>query len=244
MRDGYERLRAYEARTSWIMASLAAAYFIVFMVQVLWITVPAPVSMCLDAISIVIWLTFLVDLSIRVYLAPRRWFYLAQHPLDVVAVLVPMFRVLRVMRVFTAGQWFIARGRHLAIGRTYLAIAVGAAIVWLIAALAFYDVERGAPGTMVDSFGDALWWSISTMSTVGYGDVYPVTPEGRFVAAGLMIIGISLLGVITATVASWFVEQTQVNQKPLKRGRAKRIATSHSVARMPRRMRAKTRQLS
>lgn len=207
------RLRAYESKTSWVMATLAVAYFLIFMLQVLWLAIPISVNIVFNVASIAIWIVFIVDLTTRTYLAPNRIMYLAQHPLDVVAVVVPMFRILRVLRVFTAGQWFIARGRHLAIGRTYLAIGVGAAVVWFIAALAFYDVERGAPDTLVDSFGDALWWSIVTMSTVGYGDVYPVTPEGRLVAAALMIVGISLLGVITATVASWFVEQTRLNSK-------------------------------
>lgn len=233
------RLRHYEAKTSAAMAALAITYFVIYTMQVLWISMPNFVGIVLNLASLVIWVIFIADLSIRVYLAPRRWLYLAQHPLDVIAVLVPMVRALRILRVFTAGQWLIARGRHLAIGRTYLAIAVAATLVWFTAALAFYDVERGAPGSMVDSFGDALWWSISTMSTVGYGDVYPVTTEGRIVAAGLMIIGISMLGVITATVASWFVAQTQANLRAEEARKLHRQLHSSKVRHRPnRRLRA------
>ncbi len=56
-------------------------------------------------------------------------------------------------------------------------------------------------------FGDALWWSVTTVATVGYGDRFPTTTEGRLVAAGLMVAGIGLLAVVTAALASWFVDR-------------------------------------
>ena len=193
------------------MVALAVAYFVIYTVQVLWHPMPEPLASLLSLTAFGIWAVFVTDLSVRTWLAPRRIRYLAQHPLDLIAVIIPMFRALRVLRIFTAGQWFLSRGKHLAVGRTYAAIAVGAAFIGLIAAMAFYDAERDTPETMIDSFGDAVWWSITTMSTVGYGDVYPTTTEGRLVAAGLMVVGISLLGVITATVAAWFIEQTRTS---------------------------------
>ena len=67
------------------------------------------------------------------------------------------------------------------------------------------DVERGAHGANITTFGDALWWAMTTVTTVGYGDQFPVTTTGRIVAAALMLVGISLLGLITATVAASFV---------------------------------------
>lgn len=69
------------------------------------------------------------------------------------------------------------------------------------------DAERNAENATITTFQDALWWTLTTMSTVGYGDRYPVTTEGRLVAALLMIGGIALLGVITGTIASWLVEK-------------------------------------
>jgi voltage-gated potassium channel len=70
-------------------------------------------------------------------------------------------------------------------------------------------VERGQPGATIQSVGDGLWWAITTLTTVGYGDIYPTTTEGRFIAVGLMVSGICVLGVISATVAAWFVRITQ-----------------------------------
>jgi len=85
-------------------------------------------------------------------------------------------------------------------------------LVGLSASLAVLDVERDAPGATITTFPDALWWTLTTITTVGYGDRYPVSVEGRMVAAALMIGGIALLGVITGFVASWFVEKIEGEQ--------------------------------
>ncbi len=69
------------------------------------------------------------------------------------------------------------------------------------------SVEEGADSS-IESFGDALWWATTTITTVGYGDTYPVTGPGRGVAAFLMISGIALFGVLTANIAAFFVERT------------------------------------
>jgi len=68
--------------------------------------------------------------------------------------------------------------------------------------------ERGAEGSNIKDFGDGIWWAFTTVTTVGYGDRFPITGEGRFLAVLLMIMGISLVGVITASVASWFVKMS------------------------------------
>ncbi|WP_342451801.1 potassium channel family protein [Arthrobacter sp. H16F315] len=72
--------------------------------------------------------------------------------------------------------------------------------------LAVLDAEKNAPGSNLTTFGDAVWWAMTTITTVGYGDHYPVTVLGRCVAAGLMVGGVAVLGVVTASVASWMVQ--------------------------------------
>ena len=69
------------------------------------------------------------------------------------------------------------------------------------------------PAPVEDPFGDSLWWAFTTMATVGYGDRYPTTSEGRLVAAALMVGGVALLGVVTAALASWFVDRFGQAQK-------------------------------
>jgi len=74
--------------------------------------------------------------------------------------------------------------------------------------VALYAAEHGI-NTAMDSPFDALWWGIVTLSTVGYGDVYPVTPEGRLAAMVLMVLGIGLFSAITATVTSYLIATGQ-----------------------------------
>nr|MBA3233489.1 two pore domain potassium channel family protein [Propionibacteriales bacterium] len=86
-------------------------------------------------------------------------------------------------------------------------IAGALPLVVFVAAVAMLDAERGAADANIESFGDAAWWAVTTMTTVGYGDRFPVTTEGRLIASALMLAGIALLGVVTAALASWFVER-------------------------------------
>jgi voltage-gated potassium channel len=82
-----------------------------------------------------------------------------------------------------------------------------AAGLLVLAAAAMYDVERRAPSGNIKTFPDELWWAITTVTTVGYGDRYPTTGTGRLVGGALMLVGIALLGVITASIAAWFVDR-------------------------------------
>lgn len=89
--------------------------------------------------------------------------------------------------------------------RVVLYTVEATALVIFIAALSVYDAERGVGD--IDTFPDAVWWAFVTNTTVGYGDYFPVTDAGRLVAVGLMIGAIALIGVVTATLASWIVER-------------------------------------
>src|SRR5208337_1802276 len=81
--------------------------------------------------------------------------------------------------------------------------------------------EEKAKTANIHTYPDALWWAIVTVTTVGYGDRYPVTEGGRVVAAVLMLVGIGLIGVLTATVASVFIkEHTDANKETIKQGHA------------------------
>jgi voltage-gated potassium channel len=70
-------------------------------------------------------------------------------------------------------------------------------------------VEQSAPDAKIVTFGPCAVLAITTITTVGYGDMYPVTPLGRMVAAALMMSGIAVLGVVTASIASWLVQRVE-----------------------------------
>jgi len=75
---------------------------------------------------------------------------------------------------------------------------------------AMWLLERHHDGSNITSFPRALWWAMETITTVGYGDHHPVTTGGRLVAAGLMVVGLALVGVITATVVTWFFAELEL----------------------------------
>src|SRR5690242_12875497 len=81
--------------------------------------------------------------------------------------------------------------------------------------------EENAKDSNIHNYPDALWWAIVTVTTVGYGDRYPSTTGGRVVAGVLMLVGIGLIGVLTATVASLFIkEHTDANRQVYQKGHA------------------------
>ncbi|WP_136313866.1 potassium channel family protein [Actinomyces procaprae] len=152
-----------------------------------------------------IWMAFAIDFGVRLVLAPDRGQWLAHHLLDLAAVVLPMLRPLRLLRLVTL-LGVLQRSAGTALRGKITIYTVGSVMLLsLIAALAVLDAERHVPGASITSFGDALWWALVTITTVGYGDLAPVTPLGRGAAILLMIGGVALIGVVTATLASWIV---------------------------------------
>jgi voltage-gated potassium channel len=124
--------------------------------------------------------------------------------LDLAIVALPFLRPLRLLSLAMVVDVFQRAVGDTIRGRVIVYTVFGAVVMIYAASLAILDIERHVPGAHITSFGDALWWSITT---VGYGDLTPVTGGGRVVAVVLMIGGISLVGVVTATLASWIVQR-------------------------------------
>ena len=163
----------------------------------------------IDTVQWICWLAFALDLIYGLWKATSKKDYLKHHPLEVASVLLPFLRPLRLMRVISFGGLAIQK---VAIGRQFaitIKVFLASLFVAYISAVQITITERAVEGSNIKNFGDGLWWAITTVTTVGYGDRYPTTTEGRFLAVGLMVMGISLMGVITASVAAWFVKMGQ-----------------------------------
>jgi voltage-gated potassium channel len=95
---------------------------------------------------------------------------------------------------------------------------VSAVLLIYTVALSVLHFERGAPNANITTMGDSLWWAIVTVTTIGYGDYYPVTTPGRWAAAALMIGGFAILSMVTAAVSSWLVESVTAATRARKEG--------------------------
>lgn len=203
--DDEDRLLRWRQWTDWPLTGLAALFLGCYAVQVLYVSAPSTVIAAVDTVIWVAWSLFVVDYVVRFCLARRRLRFVLRHPFDLAVVLLPMLRQLRALRVVTVVTLLNRRLIHSLQQRVALYASGATLLVGLCASLAVLDAERGAPDATITDFPNALWWALTTITTVGYGDRYPVTGEGRLVAATLMVGGIALLGVVTGLVASWLV---------------------------------------
>ncbi|MCO1654180.1 potassium channel family protein [Pseudonocardia humida] len=204
--DDEPRIAAWDRRVDWWLTGLAVVFLAAYAWEVLDTSLGADDRAALEVVITVTWVVFGIDYLVRLALARQRLRYVRRHLLELAVLLLPMFRPLRALRVFTAIGVLNRQLRDDARGRVAIYVAGTVALISFVASLAVLDAERAAPDATLTTFGEAIWWTITTLSTVGYGDRYPVTTEGRFVAAALMVAGIALLGVVTASIASWFVE--------------------------------------
>lgn len=210
---GASRVEAYEARSATFMVVLSLVFLGLFAAQVLWLSMPSAVAVAVNLGQYAIWAAFIADYAYRVYLAPRKWLYIGVHPLDLITLALPMLRPLRALRIFAAARVLIERGHYVSYGRVAAAIAGAGSFVVLVGALVVLDFERSAPDSSITTLGQALWWGVVTITTVGYGDLSPVSGGGQIAATVMMVVGISLIGAVTASFASWFTQRVQGAQQ-------------------------------
>jgi voltage-gated potassium channel len=176
------------------------------------------------AINWIVWLAFCGEYVGKLWLAPSRRRYVRDAWFDLIIILfsppflvpdalqgvraVRVVRLLRVLRFVRAAGVAAIGLREAAQGlrhRSFHYVALTTVVVIGLGAIGIFAVEHGQNNN-IQSIGDALWWAVVTTTTVGYGDVSPVTGEGRLIAVGLMVVGIGFIGVFTATITSFFLE--------------------------------------
>ena len=127
---------------------------------------------------------------------------LAAIPLDSAFRAIQAIRIYRFVRLARIIYKFKGVTKGTTLNEKLLAMPGITLVVILISTTLIVEVESKAPNAMIKNGGDAIWWALSTVTTVGYGDMYPVTTQGRFIAAVLMLVGIALFGSISAFVTS------------------------------------------
>ncbi len=177
---------------------------------------PPQVNLLIDRIDFAICLVFIADFFFRLYKARSKLSFLKWGWIDLVSS-IPMFdflrwgrlvrvvRILRILRAFRSTKVLLNYlFRNRAEG-TFAAVAMISLVMVIFSSIAILNVEN-TPESNIKSPSDALWWAFATITTVGYGDRFPVTHEGRLIAALLMTAGVGLFGTFTAYVASLFME--------------------------------------
>ncbi|MEU9270429.1 potassium channel family protein [Streptomyces sp. NPDC048251] len=204
--DEDSRLARWEQSTEVPLALASLAFLIGYAIHVLAQHITDGWRDLSFAVMLIAWAMFGVDYAVRWRLSGERLRFVRTHWLDGLVVLLPLLRPLRIVKLYEAVQRRHGEPRFSLHARviTYAGLSTG--LLGFAGALAVYDQERGAPGANMKTFGDALWWTCETLTTVGYGDVTPVTRGGRLIAVGMMACGLALLGAVTGSFSSWLIQ--------------------------------------
>jgi voltage-gated potassium channel len=217
-----DRLR-WERLADWPLTASALAFLIAWSWPILQPGLAPEWRWLCWVVTWAAWAVFAVDYVVRLVLAEDRRRFVKRHLLDLAVVVLPILRPLRLLRLVTLLTVLNRRAGSSLRGRVATYVVGASALVTYVAAVAMLNAERGHPGANIETFGDSLWWALVTMMTVGYGDRYPVTATGRVIGAGLMICGVALLGIVTATLASWLVDRVRDV------GEEQQTATRHDI---------------
>ncbi|MFJ4618791.1 potassium channel family protein [Streptomyces sp. NPDC088812] len=204
--DDVSRQARWEQRTEVPLAFVSLVFLAMYAVLVLAQGLPDAWRDLCTAVMCLAWSMFVVDYGVRWRLSGLRLRFVPAHKLDTVVLVLPLMRPLRMVKLYEAVQRRHGEPRLSLYARVITYAGVTTVLLGFACSLAVYDQERGAPGTQMHSFGDALWWACATLTTVGYGDVVPVTAGGRAIAVGLMACGLALLGAVTGSFSSWLLQ--------------------------------------
>jgi len=183
-------------------------------------TLPTQMSRLLSIIDDGICLVFLYDFVIRFIKAPSKLKFIKWGWIDLISSiptceylrygrLIRLLRLLRILRAFRSVRYLALHIFQTRIKGTLTTVCMLAVLMVIFGSIAILQVEN-VPGSNIKTASDAIWWAFVTITTVGYGDKYPITVEGRFIAAFLMLTGIALFGTFTAFVTSWFMEDKKI----------------------------------
>ena len=179
----------------------------------------ADVYAVLEGISNFIYVIFVVDLVLRAIYVGRdlatfagAFGFIRSNWLAIAATVLPAFRSLRVLRVLLVlrglGPFLTTRA-----SKVGMVVGITLPLVLYTSAISVLEAERYTEGANITTFPDAFWWAIASVTTVGYGDRFPVSADGRFIATMLMVVGIGLFSALTALLAAWVMGENQKKEE-------------------------------
>ena len=172
-------------------------------------------SKLLYLIDNLICVVFLFDFANRFIKAPSKLEFIKWGWIDLISSvpsfeflrygrLIRLFRIIRILRAFRSVRYLTAYIFKSRVKGTFATVAMVAVLMVIFASISILQVETD-PNSNIKTAEDAIWWAFVTVTTVGYGDKFPVTTEGRIIAAFLMVAGVGLFGTFTGFIAAWFM---------------------------------------
>lgn len=179
-------------------------------------SLPKEISKVLSFVDNLICIIFLFDFALRFKKAENKLKFMKWGWIDLISSvptfnfmragrLLRLIRLIRLIRAFRSTRHIVEHVFKNKMQGTLTSVTIISVLMLLFSSIAILQFET-APNSNIKTAEDAIWFSYSTMTTVGYGDKYPVTTEGRVIAAILMTVGVGLFGTFTAFVSSWFVK--------------------------------------
>jgi voltage-gated potassium channel len=207
------RRQRWEDRANLPLTIAAVVFLVAYATPILRPDLGEPLPTICRIVTWSAWALFAVDYVARLGLSSNRAAFVRSNLLDLAVVALPMLRPLRLLRLVALLSILNRATGGSMRGRVAIYVAGATSLVLFVASLAVLEAERGTKGATIATFGDALWWAMTTVTTVGYGDRYPITTQGRFIAGGLMLAGIALLGIVTASLASWLIDKVRETEE-------------------------------
>ena len=200
-----------------VVIVVLSMYVLISLVVSTFFNLSTEIKQLLDYVDNLICVIFLFDFCIRFIKSENKLKFMKWGWIDLISSiptlemfrvgrLLRLVRILRILRAFRSTkvllQFVFKKKTHGA----FTTASIFAILILIFSSIAILQVETTENGN-IKSAEDALWWAFTTITTVGYGDKFPVTTEGRIIGVILMTAGVGLFGVFTGFIASWFVEE-------------------------------------
>ena len=203
-----------------ILIIILSIYVLIVLLFDTFFKLPIELSRLLSVIDIIICSIFLFDFVLRFYKSESKLQFMKWGWIDLIASIptldifragrtLRLIRLIRILRAFRSTKHII---HHIYSNRAegaFKTVAIIAIVMVLFSSIAILQFED-SPTSNIKTAEDAIWWACATITTVGYGDHYPVTTEGRVVAVFLMVTGVGFVGVFSGFVASWFIKGSEI----------------------------------